>query len=129
MKAAKKQSASFIDAARKAECSEDKAVFDATLKKIGSHKPGAPVMKELKTSAELHKLLHERIKGFRVGRIPNPRWIKIVPADPAKEGANWKASHSSRTVPSGDLSDAIERAMRELQKNYDLSLQEGSGSV
>ena len=88
--------------------------------KIGSHKPGAPMAKELKTSAELNKLLHERVARSSVGRIPNPQWIRIIPADPAKEGANWKVAHGSRTVPSGACSDAIERVMRELQKDYDL---------
>ncbi len=77
--------------------------------------------KELKTSTELKALLDERVARYSVGRIPNPQWIKIVPADPAKEGANWKASHSSRTVLAGELSDVIEREMKKLQKLYDLN--------
>ena len=111
----------FIKAAREAECSEGEAAFDATLKNIGSYRPEVAMAKELKTSAELDKLLHERLKGFRLGSIPNPQWFKIVPADAAKEGANWKASHSSRTVPTGELSDVIEREMKKLQKLYDLN--------
>ena len=110
----------FIKAAREAECSEDEVEFDATLKKIGSHKPEAPMAKELKTSAELEALLIEGVVRYSVGREPNPRWIKIVPADPDKEGANWKVSHSSRTVPTGDIADAINRVTPELQKLYDL---------
>ena len=112
---------SHLKAARAAECSEDEAVFDATLKQIGSHKPEAPMAKELKTSTELKALLDERVARYSVGREPNPQWIKIVRANPATEGANWKVSHSSRTVPTGDCSDAIDRAMRELQKDYDLT--------
>ena len=93
-------------------------MFDATLKKIGSHKPGAPMAKELKTSSELQALLDDEVRRFSIGREPNPQWIKIVPADPAKEGANWKVAHSG---PTGAFADAIERVMRELQKIYDLS--------
>ena len=120
MKASKKQKNKFIEAARDAECSEDEVVFDATLKRIGSHKPGVPMAKELKTLAELKALLDDGVGRFSIGREPNPQWIKIVSADPAEEGANWKVAHSSRTVPTGDFSDAIERAMRELQRDYDL---------
>jgi hypothetical protein len=36
------QRAAFIEAARKAGCSEDEAVFDENLKKIARHKPPAP---------------------------------------------------------------------------------------
>jgi hypothetical protein len=35
------QSKAFIEAARKAGCSEDEAVFDENLKKIARHKPPA----------------------------------------------------------------------------------------
>ncbi len=76
--------------------------------------------KEQKTAEELEALLDERIAPYRLGRDVNPRWAKIVPADPAKEGANWKVSHSSRTVPTGDLADAINRVTPELRKLYDL---------
>ena len=42
MKAIKKQSEKFIDAARKAECSEDEAEFDRNLKRIAKLKaPGS----------------------------------------------------------------------------------------
>ena len=115
------QSEKFKRKAREVGADEDEAAFDATLNKISSHKLGAPMAKELKTSAELHELLLERVMRFSVGRIPNPQWIKIVPADPIEEGANWKVVHSSRTVPTGEFSDAIERVMRELQRDYDLS--------
>ncbi len=108
----------FIKAAREAECSEDEAVFDATLKNIGSYKPGAPMTKELKTSTELKALLDERVARYSVGREPNPQWIKIVRANPATEGANWKVSHHPNAGP---FFDAIERAMRELQNMYDLT--------
>ncbi len=76
--------------------------------------------KEQKTAEELKALLDERIAPYRLGREVNPRWVKIVPADPDKEGANWKVSHSSRTFPTGDLADAINRVTPELQKLYDL---------
>ncbi len=74
--------------------------------------------KELKTSAELKALLDDGVRRFSIGRQPNPQWIKIVPADPAKEGANWKVAHSG---PTGAFADAIERVMRQLQNVYDLS--------
>ncbi len=48
-KAAKSQIEKFKKAAREAECSEDEAKFDATLKKIGSHKPGAPILRSIKS--------------------------------------------------------------------------------
>jgi hypothetical protein len=76
--------------------------------------------KEQKTAEELKAILDERIARLQLGRDVNPRWVKIVPADPAKEGANWKVSHSSRTVPTADLADAINRVTPELQKLYDL---------
>ncbi len=57
--------------------------------------------KEQKTAEELKALLDERIAPYQLGREVNPRWVKIVPADPDKEGANWKVSHSSRTAPTG----------------------------
>lgn len=76
--------------------------------------------KEQKTAEELKALLDERIALYQLGHEVNPRWVKIVPADPDKEGANWKVSHSSRTVPTGDLAAAINRATPELQKLYDL---------
>lgn len=76
--------------------------------------------KEHKTAEELKALIDERIAPKQLGREVNPRWVKIVPADPEKEGANWKVSHSSRTAPAGDLADAINRATPELQKLYDL---------
>lgn len=76
--------------------------------------------KEQKTAEELKALLEERVAPYQLGREANPRWVKIVPADPAKEGANWKVCHSSRTVPTGDLADAIDRVTPELQKLYDL---------
>ncbi len=76
--------------------------------------------KEQKTAEELKALLDERIAPYRLAREVNPRWVKLVPADPDKEGANWKVSHSSRTVPIGDLADAINRVTPELQKLYDL---------
>ena len=119
MKAPKKQIAKFKKAAREVGCSEDEAVFDATLKKIGSYKPGAPMAKEPKTSTELNKLLHEQVKRSSVGRIPNPQWIKIVPLVDDKR-ANWKVAHSPKTEPPGDYWKAIERVMPELQKLYDL---------
>ena len=97
------------------------AVFDATLKKIGTHKPGLPMAKELKTSAELKALLDYGVGRFSIGREPNPQWIKIVPADPDKEGANWRVAYSG---PPGDFADAIKRTMRNLQTAYDLSSQE-----
>ncbi|MCI0565106.1 MAG: hypothetical protein MN733_42105 [Nitrososphaera sp.] len=74
--------------------------------------------KELKTFAELDILLHERVERSPVGRVPNPQWIKIIAADPEKEGANWRVAHSGAP---GDFADAIEREMRQLQKLYDLS--------
>ena len=73
--------------------------------------------KELKTSTELDKLLHERVERSAVGLIPNPQWIKIVPADSDMEGANWRVAHSGTP---GEFADAIDREMRELQKLYDL---------
>ncbi len=76
--------------------------------------------KELKTSAELKALLYERIKRYSLGREVNPRWVKIIDADPDTEGANWKVSHSSRKFPNGELAKAIEQAVPELQKLYDL---------
>lgn len=76
--------------------------------------------KEQKTAEELKVLLYEWIAPYHLGRDVNPRWVKIVPADPDKEGANWKVSHSSRTVPTGDFGDAINRVTPELQKLYDL---------
>jgi hypothetical protein len=39
---AETQSKRFIEAARKAGCSEDEAVFDENLKKIARHKPLPP---------------------------------------------------------------------------------------
>ena len=113
----KTQRRRFIEAAREAECRDDEAVFDATLKQIGGHKPGALMAKELKTSAELKALLDDGVRRFSIGREPNPQWIKIVPADPFKEGANWKVAHSG---PTGAFADAIERVTPELQKLYDL---------
>ncbi len=76
--------------------------------------------KEQKTAEELITLLNEWSAPYRRGREVNPRWVKIVPADPDKEGANWKVSHSSPIVPAGDLADAINRETPELQKLYDL---------
>ncbi len=76
--------------------------------------------KEQKTAEELIALLNERIAPYQLGSEVNPRWVKIVPADPDKEGANWEVSHSSRTVPGGDLADAINRVTPELQKLYDM---------
>lgn len=73
--------------------------------------------KEQATAQELEALLHERIARYPVGREPNPQWIKIVSADPDKEGANWKVSHSPE---GGEFWDAIERETSELQKLYDL---------
>ncbi len=90
----------------------------ASKAKNGSHKPGAPMAKELKTSTELKALLDERVARYSVGREPNPQWIKIVHVDPATKGANWKVSHHPKAGP---FFDAIERAMRELQESYDLS--------
>ena len=81
---------------------------------------GASMAKEEKTAEELKALLGERISPYQLGREVNLRWVKILPADPTKEGANWKVSHSSRTVPTGDLADAINRVTPELQKLYDL---------
>ncbi len=43
------QSKAFIEAARKAGCSEDEAVFDENLKKIARHKPPPPITKSAKT--------------------------------------------------------------------------------
>ena len=76
--------------------------------------------KEQKTAEDLIALLNERIAPHRLADEVNPRWVKIVPADPDKEGANWKVSHGSRTVPDGVLADAISRVTPELQKLYDL---------
>ncbi len=76
--------------------------------------------KEHKTAEELKALIDERIAPKQLGREVNPRRVKIVPADPEKEGANWKVSHSSGTVPTGDLADAINQVTPELQKLYDL---------
>ena len=73
--------------------------------------------KEPKTSEELIKLLQERIEPYELGRTVNPQWIRIVDADPGKEGANWKITHSGTP---GEFADAIEREMPELQKLYDL---------
>ena len=109
----------FIKAAREAECSEDEAVVDATLKKIGSYKQGAPMAKEQKTAEELKTLLFKRIVSYHLGREPNPQWVKIIPMA-NDEGANWEVSHSPETDPPGDFWKAIERAMPELQKLYDL---------
>jgi hypothetical protein len=95
-------------------------VVDATLKKIGSYKQGAPMAKEQKTAEELGTLLYKQIASYQLGLKPNPQWIKIVPA-PDMEGANWKVSHSPKSDPPGDYWKAIERAMPELQKLYDLS--------
>ena len=74
--------------------------------------------KERKTSAELMALLIDGVVRIRKGPEPNPQWTKIVDADPAKEGANWKVSHSGST---GAFADAIDRVMRQLQNLYDLS--------
>lgn len=120
MKTSKKQKNKFIESARAAGCSEDEAVFDATLKTIGSHKSGRHMAKELKTAEELKTLLDERISRYRLAHEPNPQWIKIVRADPDKVGANWKVSHGSRTALPGDFSEAIKRVTPELQKLYDL---------
>lgn len=109
----------FIEAARKAECSEDEAKFDATLRKIGSHKPGEAMAKELKTADELLELLYERIRGFQLGSEPNPQWVRIVPVSDDKR-ANWKVAHSPKMEPPGDYWKAIERVMPELQEKYDL---------
>ena len=76
--------------------------------------------KELKTLAELEALLDERIRRYSHGPEVNPRWRKIIDADPDAEGANWKVSHSSRKFPNGGLAKAIEQAVPELQKLYDL---------
>ena len=78
--------------------------------------------KELKTSAELKALLDEGVGRYSIGREPEkPQWIKIVTADPDKEGANWRVSYSG--LP-GDFANAIERTMQELQKLYDMSSQD-----
>ncbi len=106
-------------AAREAECSEDEAVVDATLKKIGSYKPEEAMAKEEKTAEELIELLHERIRGYRLASEPNPQWVKIIPLVDDKR-ANWKVAHSPKTEPPGDYWKAIERVMPELQKLYDL---------
>ena len=79
--------------------------------------------KEEKTAEELKAILGGRIAQFQLGEDVNPRWIKIVPADPAKEGANWKVSHSSRTVSRGKLEHAINKITPDLQKLYDLKEQ------
>ena len=94
-------------------------MFDATLKKIGSHKPEEPMMKETKTADELLELLHERIRGFQLGSEPNPQWVRIVPVSDDKR-ANWKIAHSPKMDPPGDYWKAIERVMPELQEKYDL---------
>ncbi len=73
--------------------------------------------KEQATAQELEALLFERVARYSVGPEPNPQWIKIVSVDPPKEGVNWKVSHSPE---GGAFWDVIERAMRELQKLYDL---------
>ena len=119
MKAAKKQSERFIDAARKAGCSEDEAAVDATLRKIGSYKPGEAMAKETKTADELVGLLQERIRGFQLGSEPNPQWVRIVPVSDDKR-ANWKVAHGPKMEPPGDYWKAIERVMPELQEKYDL---------
>ncbi len=80
--------------------------------------------KELKTSAALIALVHDRVERFAIGNEPNPQWLKIIPADPAPEtnGANWKLSYSG---PVGAFKNAIERVTPKLQTAYDLSPQEG----
>ena len=59
----------------------------------------------------------------RLGRHPsalgnevNPRWVKILPADPDEEGANWKVAQT----PTGTLADATNKIVPELQKLYEL---------
>ncbi len=89
------------------------------LKKIGSHKPEEPMMKETKTADELLELLHERIRGFQLGSEPNPQFVRIVPVSDDKR-ANWKVAHSPKMEPPGDYWKAIERVMPELQEKYDL---------
>lgn len=115
----KRQRNRFIDAAREAGCSEDEAVFDVTLKNIGSYKPGDPMAKEEKTAVQLIDLLHEQIRGEQLGSEPNPQWVRIVPLVDDKR-ANWKVAHGPKKEPPGDYWRAIERAMPELQKLYDL---------
>ena len=75
--------------------------------------------KEEKTAEELNELLHEQIRGDRLASKPNTQWIKIIPLVDDKR-ANWKVAHSPKTEPPGDYWKAIERAMPELQKLYDL---------
>ncbi len=75
--------------------------------------------KETKTADELVELLHERIRGFQLGSEPNPQWVRIVPVSD-NERANWKVAHGPKMEPPGDYWKAIERAMPELQKLYDL---------
>ena len=72
--------------------------------------------KELKTADELKELLDERLKS--VGPLTGAQWVKIVPADPAEEGANWRVAHSGQP---GSFSDAIDHVMQELQERYDLA--------
>ena len=73
--------------------------------------------KEPKTADELKELLDERLSS--VGPLTGAQWVKIVPADPAKEGANWRVAHSGEP---GSFSGAIDRVMRELQIRYDLAM-------
>jgi len=80
---------------------------------------GASMAKEEKTAEELIELLHEQIRGDRLASEPNPQWVKIIPLVDDKR-ANWKVAHSPKTEPPGDYWKAIERAMPELQKLYDL---------
>ena len=109
----------FIEAASAAECSKDEAVVDATLRKIGSYKPGEVMAKETKTADELLELLHKRTRGLQRGSEPNPQWVRIVPVSDDKR-ANWKVAHGPKMEPPGDYWKGIERAMPELQKLYDL---------
>ena len=74
--------------------------------------------KEPKTADELKALLDERLSSL--GPLTGVQWVKVVPADPAKEGANWRAAQSGEP---GTFSDAIDHVMRELQKMYDLAVQ------
>ena len=118
-KSQKSQRARFIEAARVAECSEDKVAVDATFRKIGSYKPGEAMVKETKTAVELLELLHKQTRGFQLGSEPNPQWVRIVPVSDDKR-VNWKVAHGPNMEPPGDYWKAIERVMPELQEKYDL---------
>lgn len=60
------QSQRFIDAAREAECSEDEAVFDETLKRIAKAKPTTSSKPDFPSATDLSFLIGDRIGQVRL---------------------------------------------------------------